>query len=45
MLRQESGRILCRKTVVTRNNLVEGDLVEEDSEVVVVAGEVAQDLT
>lgn len=41
---------MCRKTVVTRNNLVEVDLIEEDSEVVVVVvtGEVvenAEDLT
>ena len=45
MLRLESEKILCRKMVVTRNNLVEEDLIEEASEEVVVAEDLAEDLT
>ena len=44
MLRLESEKILCRKMVVTRNNLVEEDLIEEASEEVVVAEDLAEDL-
>ena len=44
MPRQGSESNLYRKTVVTHSNLVEVDLVEEDSEVVVVVGEVVVDL-
>ena len=45
MLRLESEKILCRKTVVTRSNMVEVDLTEEASEEVdVVAEDLAEDL-
>ena len=45
MLRLESEKILCRKMVVTRSNLVEEDLTEEASEEVdVVAEDLAEDL-
>ena len=45
MLRLESEKILCRKTVVTRSNMVEEDLTEEASvEVDVVAEDLAEDL-
>ena len=45
MLRLESEKILCRKTVVTRSNMVEVDLTEEASvEVDVVAEDLAEDL-
>ena len=45
MLRLESEKILCRKMVVTRSNMVEEDLTEEASvEVDVVAEDLAEDL-
>ena len=45
MLRLESEKILCRKTVVTRSNMVEVDLTEEASEEAdVVAEDLAEDL-
>ena len=45
MLRLESEKILCRKMVVTRSNMVEVDLTEVASvEVDVVAEDLAEDL-
>ena len=45
MLRLEKGKLLCRKMVVTRSNMVEEDLTEEASvEVDVVAEDLAEDL-
>ena len=44
MLRLEKEKILCRKMVVTRNNLVEEDLIEEASEEVVVVEDLVEDL-